>query len=313
MNQAHQAPSGIPIYHGIIRASWPEYYTFNARALVEHWFIIIDDLNFSSNPKSTTFGEKAGMPFVPVGIYDYTDRLVKTVESDYNGLAGVKDVVPGQAIALPPRPHHRIWPRRLPRAVVAPDTTLWREHLHAATAYGRACSARVAIELGYGIVADDGCLVSAPVGQTGFDGCGAVDYVAVGNHKTVAADDKTAARAGSAPVGGHGLRLAAVGWLGFLNAQVYDGGAHTSGYAGHRLRVRVEEIIVLFFSPALMPGGIGRRTFGCKKTKHDKKGVCMEKCRDFGCSLLAEDRGRELCQRGVGDKMADAEAVSKGL
>ncbi|MFO1467946.1 MAG: choice-of-anchor D domain-containing protein [Steroidobacteraceae bacterium] len=54
-----------------------------------HWFIIIDDLNFSSNPKSSTFGEKAGMPFVPVGIYDYTDRLVKTVEADYNGLADV--------------------------------------------------------------------------------------------------------------------------------------------------------------------------------------------------------------------------------
>jgi uncharacterized repeat protein (TIGR01451 family) len=54
-----------------------------------HWFIIIDDLNFSSNPKSTTFGEKAGMPFVPVGIYDYTNRLVTTVESDYNGLADV--------------------------------------------------------------------------------------------------------------------------------------------------------------------------------------------------------------------------------
>lgn len=54
-----------------------------------HWFIIIDDLNFSSNPQSITFGEKAGMPFVPVGIYDYTDRLVKTVESDYSGLADV--------------------------------------------------------------------------------------------------------------------------------------------------------------------------------------------------------------------------------
>ncbi len=27
--------------------------------------------------------------------------------------------------ALPPRPHHRIWPRRLPRAVVAPETSLW--------------------------------------------------------------------------------------------------------------------------------------------------------------------------------------------
>ena len=54
-----------------------------------HWFIIIDDLNFSSDPRSTTYGEKAGMPFVPVGIYDWTDRLVKTVESDYNGLADV--------------------------------------------------------------------------------------------------------------------------------------------------------------------------------------------------------------------------------
>ena len=54
-----------------------------------HWFIIIDDLNFSSDPKSITYGEKAGMPFVPVGIYDYTDHLVTTVESDYNGLADV--------------------------------------------------------------------------------------------------------------------------------------------------------------------------------------------------------------------------------
>lgn len=54
-----------------------------------HWFIIIDDLNFSTNAQSTTMGEKAGMPFVPVGIYDWTDRLVTTVEADYNGLADV--------------------------------------------------------------------------------------------------------------------------------------------------------------------------------------------------------------------------------
>ena len=27
--------------------------------------------------------------------------------------------------ALPPRPHHRIWTQRLPRAVVAPETSLW--------------------------------------------------------------------------------------------------------------------------------------------------------------------------------------------
>ena len=53
------------------------------------WFIMIDDLNFSSNPKSITYGEKAGMPFTPVGIYDYTNRLITTVETDYNGLADV--------------------------------------------------------------------------------------------------------------------------------------------------------------------------------------------------------------------------------
>lgn len=53
------------------------------------WFIMIDDLNFSSNPKSITYGEKAGMPFAPVGIYDWTNRLVTTVETDYNGLADV--------------------------------------------------------------------------------------------------------------------------------------------------------------------------------------------------------------------------------
>lgn len=53
------------------------------------WFIMIDDLNFSSDPKSVTYGEKAGVPFAPVGIYDWTDRLVTTVETDYNGLADV--------------------------------------------------------------------------------------------------------------------------------------------------------------------------------------------------------------------------------
>ncbi len=30
-----------------------------------------------------------GIPFAPVGIYDYTNRLITTVESDYNGLFDV--------------------------------------------------------------------------------------------------------------------------------------------------------------------------------------------------------------------------------
>ncbi|MEZ4866175.1 MAG: IPT/TIG domain-containing protein [Caldilineaceae bacterium] len=50
------------------------------------WGLIVDDLNFSANPKSLIYGEKAGVPFAPIGIYDYANRLVMTVESDYNGL-----------------------------------------------------------------------------------------------------------------------------------------------------------------------------------------------------------------------------------
>ena len=38
----------------------------------------------------------------------------------------------------------------------APDTTLWREHLHAATMVGRVASAATAVQLGYGIEADHG-------------------------------------------------------------------------------------------------------------------------------------------------------------
>ena len=38
--------------------------------------LIIDDINFSTDPRSTMYGEKAGIPFVPVGIYDFANRLV---------------------------------------------------------------------------------------------------------------------------------------------------------------------------------------------------------------------------------------------
>ncbi|MCB0089377.1 MAG: IPT/TIG domain-containing protein, partial [Caldilineaceae bacterium] len=53
------------------------------------WGLLVDDLNFSSNPQSLLYGEKAGVPFAPVGIYDWSNRLVTTVESDYNGLFDV--------------------------------------------------------------------------------------------------------------------------------------------------------------------------------------------------------------------------------
>jgi uncharacterized repeat protein (TIGR01451 family) len=49
----------------------------------------VDDLMFSTDPKSLLYGEKAGLPFTPVGIYDYANRLISTVETDYNGLFDV--------------------------------------------------------------------------------------------------------------------------------------------------------------------------------------------------------------------------------
>ncbi len=51
--------------------------------------LIIDDVNFSANPKHTAYGEKAPAPFLPIGIYDFTNKLVTTVESDFNGFYDV--------------------------------------------------------------------------------------------------------------------------------------------------------------------------------------------------------------------------------
>ena len=48
--------------------------------------LLVDDLNFSTDPRSTFYGEKKGVPNTPVGIYDWTNHLVTTVESDFNGV-----------------------------------------------------------------------------------------------------------------------------------------------------------------------------------------------------------------------------------
>jgi hypothetical protein len=48
--------------------------------------LIVDDLNLSVNPQELFYGEKYGIPNVPIGIYDFSNRLVKTVYSDPNGV-----------------------------------------------------------------------------------------------------------------------------------------------------------------------------------------------------------------------------------
>lgn len=47
---------------------------------------IIDDLTVSTNPQDLMFGEKAGAPLMPIGIYDFKNRLVATMTSDPNGV-----------------------------------------------------------------------------------------------------------------------------------------------------------------------------------------------------------------------------------
>ncbi|MDX6619260.1 MAG: large repetitive protein, partial [Gaiellales bacterium] len=49
------------------------------------WGLINDDLNLQFDPTSINYGEVAGIPHVPVTIYDFSNRPVDTVHSDGNG------------------------------------------------------------------------------------------------------------------------------------------------------------------------------------------------------------------------------------
>jgi len=51
--------------------------------------VIIDDLRFSTDPRSIMYGEKAGLAFAPVGIYDFANKLSYTTETDFNGIYDV--------------------------------------------------------------------------------------------------------------------------------------------------------------------------------------------------------------------------------
>ncbi|MGH9280690.1 MAG: MobF family relaxase, partial [Acidimicrobiales bacterium] len=88
-----------------------------------------------------------------------------------------------------PAPHDHVLIANLVRmrdergGAKAADTSLWREHLHAATMHGRMASARVAVELGYGIVRDDG-----PSGRLGHWAIAGVAEEAIAVHSKRAAD-----------------------------------------------------------------------------------------------------------------------------
>ncbi len=78
----------VPLANG--RSIVPTFNVFTDVPLPgRFWGLVVDDLNFSTNKQQINYGEKAGVPFAPVGIYDYTNRLVYTTESDYGGLFDV--------------------------------------------------------------------------------------------------------------------------------------------------------------------------------------------------------------------------------
>ena len=65
----------------------PMFNLFTPVPIPGRWYgYIIDDLTLSINPEELFFGEKAGIPNVPIGIYDFMNRLVITTQSDPNGV-----------------------------------------------------------------------------------------------------------------------------------------------------------------------------------------------------------------------------------
>ncbi|MCU1677460.1 MAG: pectin lyase-like protein [Frankiales bacterium] len=69
------------------QATAPNFNLFTEVPLPTHfWGLTINDLGLSLDKRSINFGEAQGLPFVPVGLYDYTGRLKDTVSTDFNGM-----------------------------------------------------------------------------------------------------------------------------------------------------------------------------------------------------------------------------------
>ncbi|HEY3439085.1 MAG TPA: hypothetical protein VGK35_15465 [Actinotalea sp.] len=69
------------------QATAPNFNLFTDVPLPTHfWGLTLNDLGLTLDKRSVNFGEAQGLPFVPVGLYDWTGRLVDTAHTDFNGL-----------------------------------------------------------------------------------------------------------------------------------------------------------------------------------------------------------------------------------
>lgn len=64
--------------------------------------LVTDDLNVETDPNSINFGEKRGIPYLPIGIRDYHGKLITMVYTDQNGIFEV--LLPSTYTANVPTP-----------------------------------------------------------------------------------------------------------------------------------------------------------------------------------------------------------------
>ncbi len=65
----------------------PNFNLFTQVPLPTHfWGLTINDLGLSQDKTQAGYGEAQPLPNVPMGIYDWSGRLVDTVTTDFNGM-----------------------------------------------------------------------------------------------------------------------------------------------------------------------------------------------------------------------------------
>ncbi len=69
------------------QATAPNFNLFTDVPIPTHfWGLTLNDLGLTLDKRSVNYGEAQGLPFVPVGLYDWAGRLVDTTHTDFNGL-----------------------------------------------------------------------------------------------------------------------------------------------------------------------------------------------------------------------------------
>jgi hypothetical protein len=69
------------------QATAPNFNLFTDVPIPTHfWGLTLNDLGLTLDKRSVNYGEAQGLPFVPVGLYDWSGRLEATAHTDFNGL-----------------------------------------------------------------------------------------------------------------------------------------------------------------------------------------------------------------------------------